>query len=85
MWISGVPPVTSPSLALGDAVAVLRDTAGTLWAAQPDDELVAVVELVQQVLAAAAAVEARALAEAGARQSAPGVQGALVTSGSGPI
>ena len=67
MWMSSAPPVTSPSGAVGDALTVLRDAAGILWAAQPDDELVAVIEQVQLVVAAAAAVEACALAEAAVR------------------
>jgi hypothetical protein len=67
MWMSSAPPVTSPSRAVGDALTVLRDAAGILWSAHTDDELVAVVEQVQLVLAAAAAVEAGALAEAHVR------------------
>ena len=52
---------------LGDALAVVRGLDETLWAAQPDDELVETVGLVQRLTAALAAVEAGAVAEVDAR------------------
>ncbi len=67
MWISIAPPETSPSRAVGDALSVLRDAAATRWAAQSDDELVAVLEQVRRLVAAAAAVEAGARCEVDVR------------------
>ena len=83
MWMSSAPPVTSPSRAVGDALTVLRDEQqGICWSAHTDDELVAVVEQVQQVLVvAAAAVEAGALAEAHARGLPADGASARVTTG----
>ena len=89
MWISSAPPETSPSRAVGDALSVLREAAETRWAAQSDDELVAVVDQIRRLVAAAGAVEAGALAEVdvrGAVDAASGraTQEAVVRSGSGP-
>ena len=50
-----------------EALAVVREAAETLWSAQPDDELVETVTLVQQLTSALAVVEAGAVAEADAR------------------
>jgi hypothetical protein len=68
---------------------VLREAAATRWAAQSDDELAAVIEQVRRLVAAAGAVEAGALAEAGLRgpadaASARVAPGAASRSGSGP-
>ena len=89
MWISIAPPETSPSRAVGDALSVLREAAATRWAAQSDDELLAVVEQVRHLVAAALAVESGALAEVDVRGSADAAsarvpQGAAVRSGSAP-
>ena len=89
MWISIAPPETSPSRAVGDALSVLREAAATRWAAQSDDELVAVIEQVRRLVATAGAVEAGALAEVdvrGAVDPAPTrvTRGVAVKSGSGP-
>jgi hypothetical protein len=74
MWISIAPPESSPSRAVGDALSVLRDAAATRWAAQSDDELVAVLEQVRRLMATAAAVEAGASAEAEIRGAGCGMR-----------
>src|SRR4051794_36074606 len=67
MSISDLHPGASPTQALADAVALVRDAAETLWSARSDDELVEVVGLVQEVTSALAAVEAGAVVEVDAR------------------
>ncbi len=67
MSISDLAPGASPAQVLADAVAAVRDVAETLWSARSDDELVDVVAQVQQLLSAAAAVEAGAVVEVDAR------------------
>ena len=67
MSIPDLAPGTSPAEVLADALALVRAAAETLWSARSDDELIDVVGQVQQLVAAAAAVEAGALAEADAR------------------
>ena len=56
-----------PAEVLADALALVRAAAETLWSARSDDELIDTVGQVQQLVAAAAAVEAGAVAEADAR------------------
>ena len=65
--ISDLHPGAGPAQVLADAVAALRDLGDTLWSARSDDELVDVVAQVQQLLSAAAAVEAGAVVEVDAR------------------
>ena len=72
MSISVEVPGQSPAVVLADAVAALRDVAEILWSARSDDELVDTVDLVQQLVAVAAGVEAGAVAEADARDLAKG-------------
>src|SRR4051812_948179 len=67
MSISEMMPAASPSEALVEALAVVREAAETLWSARSDGELVDTVCLVQQLTSALAAVEAGAVAEADAR------------------
>ena len=67
MSISELMPSASPSEALVEALAVVREAAETLWSAQSDDELVETVTLVQQLTSALAVVEAGTVAEADAR------------------
>ncbi len=67
MSISDLHPDASPAAVLADVVAAVRDLAETLWSARSDDELVDVVAQVQQLLSAAAAVEAGAVVEVDAR------------------
>src|SRR6476619_1206141 len=59
-----------PAALVGEAVALLREAAEVFFAAQPDGELVAVVEQVQAARSALAAVEAGAIAEADVRGTA---------------
>ena len=72
MSISELTPGASPAEVVADATEALRSVAEILWSARSDEELVAVVEQVQQLVAAAAGVEAGALAEADARDLARG-------------
>src|SRR5689334_3646016 len=60
-------PDHTPPGVLADAVERLREVAETLWSAQSDEALVAVVERVQVLSSVLAAVEASAVAEADAR------------------
>ena len=67
MSISELTPSASPVQALAGVLATVREATQTLWSARPDDEVVETVELVQQLTAAPAAVEAGAVAEVDAR------------------
>jgi hypothetical protein len=61
-------PETTPAGVVADLVAQLRDRLGeVLWSAQPDDQLIKVVEQVQVLASVLAGVEASALAEADVR------------------
>ena len=60
-------PMRGPAGVLAEIAAELRDLDATFWATQPDDELVAIVELAEQARSALAAVQAGAVAEADAR------------------
>ena len=53
-----------PAVLLAEVVALVRQAAGAMYPAQSDDDLVATVELVAELRAATAAVEAAAVAEA---------------------
>jgi hypothetical protein len=67
MSISELMPSASPSEALVEALAVVREAADTLWSARADGELVETVAVIQQLTSALAVVEAGAVAEADAR------------------
>ena len=68
MSIPDLTPTTGPAEVLADVVgAGPRRRPRRLWSARSDDELVDTVGQVQQLVSAAAAVEAGALAEADAR------------------
>ena len=67
MSISAEVPGQSPAAVLADAIASVRGLAETLWSACSDEELVETVGLVQQLVAAAAVVEAGAVVEVDAR------------------
>ncbi len=67
MSISAEVPGQSPAAVLADAIAAVRGLAETLWSARSDEELVETVGLVQQLVAAAAVVEAGAVVEVDAR------------------
>ena len=67
MSISEHTPGASPVEVLADAVAAVRGLAETLWSARTDDELVEVVAQVQQLVSAAAGVEAGAVVEVDTR------------------
>jgi Domain of unknown function (DUF222) len=67
MSISNLHSRPSPLAVLADAVAAVREVDATWWSDQSDDDLVAVVELVEQGRSALAAVQSSALAEADAR------------------
>jgi hypothetical protein len=67
MSISDLHPTPSPAVVLDGVVSEVRDLDTTWWAKLCDDELVAVVEKVEQVRSALAAVQAGAVAEADAR------------------
>ena len=67
MSISEHAPGASPVEVLADAVAAVRGLAETLWSARTDDELVEVVAQVQQLVSAAAGVEAGAVVEVDTR------------------
>ncbi|HEY2879953.1 HNH endonuclease signature motif containing protein [Nocardioides sp.] len=57
----------SPAALLAEAVASAREAAGAFFAAQCDQDLIATVELTEQLRAVTAAVQAGAVAEADAR------------------
>ncbi|MFZ2012358.1 MAG: hypothetical protein WAV00_00865, partial [Nocardioides sp.] len=67
MSISGHHHNEGPAAVLAQVRARVAELAQTLWAAQPDGEVVDVVGQVQRAKAALAAVEADAVAEADAR------------------
>src|SRR4051794_13347183 len=67
MSISELVPAASPSQALAEALAVVREAAETLWSARSDDEVIETVELVQRLTRALAVVEAGAVVEADVR------------------
>src|SRR4051812_37590140 len=68
MSISAEVPERSPSRVLAEATATLRALSETLWSARSDGELVESVEQVQLLVAAVAAVESGAVAEAHVRR-----------------
>ena len=67
MSISELHLHSGPAALLTEAVALVREAAGAMYAARSDDDLVATVELVEQARSALAAVQAGAVAEADAR------------------
>ncbi|MBO0846464.1 MAG: DUF222 domain-containing protein, partial [Nocardioides sp.] len=67
MSISELRPQPGPVAVLEEAVTQLRDLDATWWAHQCDDDLVALVHLVEAARSALAAVQAGAVAEADSR------------------
>ena len=63
MSISELHPHSGPAALLTEAVALVREAAGAMYAARSDDDLVATVELTAELRAALAAVETGVVAE----------------------
>jgi hypothetical protein len=65
--ISELHPQPGPAAALADVVSSVRELDSTSWSHQSDEELVAVVEQVEQLRSALAAIQAGAVAESDTR------------------
>ncbi|HEY3531442.1 MAG TPA: DUF222 domain-containing protein [Nocardioides sp.] len=61
------PGAAGPAAVLAEILTAVRELDGTWWTSQSDDDLIAVAELVAELRAATAAVEAGAVAEADTR------------------